>query len=238
MLGGAAHEAHDRAIEAISKARDSDDPWSLIHTLLVTTIIHGLLHDFELVPSLCREGLALARVIGHPFGTAPWNYWLGEVACIEGRLDEGERLLDDCHQAVASIGDTRELSTVTFVQGHAALLRGDLPRAQRLIQETLTERFESRDAQVVPHCLDAVGWVASARGESERAARLLGAAQAAAESAGVTLLPIWQEDRDRASSEARRNMGDGRFEELVEEGRALTLNQAVTLALESADVSF
>jgi non-specific serine/threonine protein kinase len=231
MLGGLPQEAHERAVAATAKARDADDPWSQIHTVLVSTIIHGLLHDFDLVPSLCQEGLELARVIGHPFGDAPWNYWLGEVACMEGRLDEGEALLDACHEAVAAIGDTRELSTVIFVQGHAALLRGDLPRAERLMQETLRERFHARDAQVVPHCLDALGWVASARGGAERAARLLGAAQAAAERAGVTLLPIWQGDRDKCSAQARKSLGDDRFDQLLEEGRRLSLDQAVDLGL-------
>jgi predicted ATPase/DNA-binding SARP family transcriptional activator len=235
LMGGASQKAHDRALTAVALARDADDPWALIHTILVSTIIHGLLHNFDLVPGLCREGLDLARVIGHPFGTAPWNYWMGEVACMEGRLDEGERLLQECHDVVATIGDTRELSTVIFVQGHAALLRGDLSRAERLIQETLRERYASRDAQVVPHCLDALGWVASARGQPERAARLLGTGQAAAERAGVILLPIWQGDRDRAGSEARSRLGDLRFGELLDEGRALTLDQAVELALLSGE---
>jgi non-specific serine/threonine protein kinase len=150
---------------------------------------------------------------------------------MEGRLDEGEALLDACHEAVAAIGDTRELSTVIFVQGHAALLRGDLPRAERLMQETLRERFQARDAQVVPHCLDALGWVASARGGPERAARLLGAGQAAAERAGVTLLPIWQGDRDKCSAQAKKALGDDRFDQLLEEGRRLSLDQAVDLGL-------
>jgi predicted ATPase/DNA-binding SARP family transcriptional activator len=232
LTGGLAQEARDRAVAAAEKARDADDPWALIHTLMVSMIVHGLLHDFDRIPSLCGEGLEVARIIGHPFGTAPWNYWLGEVACMEGRLDEGERLLQECRDFVATIGDTRELSTVIFVQGHAALLRGDLPRALCLIQETLKERYASRDAQVVPHCLDALGWVASALADSDGAARLLGAGQAAADRAGVILLPVWQADRDRASTETRSRLGEQRFQELLGEGRALTLDQAVELALQ------
>jgi tetratricopeptide repeat protein len=235
MLSGLPREAHERALAAAALARTADDPWSLIQTLLVCMIIHGLLHDFDQIPGICNEGLEVAKAIDHPFGAAPWYYWLGEVACMEGRLDEGERLLEECQRIVDSTGDSREISTVKFVQGHAAFLRGDLPRALWLFQETLRERYVAADAQVVPHCLDSVGWVASAQGDGERAVRLLGAAESAAVRGGVVLLPIWQADRDRAAAEVKSSLGDARFQELLEDGRALNLDQAVALAL-SEDV--
>lgn len=156
---------------------------------------------------------------------------------MEGRLDEGERLLEESQRFVDNTGDSREVSTTKFVRGHAALLRGDLSRALELIRESLRERFNAADAQVVPHCLDAIAWVFNAQDQPEKAARLLGAAQSVAEQAGVVLLPIWQADRERAASETRARLGDQRFQELMEEGRALSVSHAIQLALEPAELA-
>jgi hypothetical protein len=231
LLSGDVEEASQRARAAEVMARSVAGPWSLYNTLSASLIIHGLLRDHEHTLELCQEGLEVARTSGHPFQTGPWHYWLGEVAFQQGRLDEGERFMEQCHNVTAVNGDTRELSTVMFVQAHGALLGGDLDRAQRLFQATLKERFASGDAQVVPNTLDGLGWVASARGDAELAARLLGAAQSSAEAAGVILLPLWTEDRELARQRALSEVGEARFDALIDEGRNLTVTEAVQLAL-------
>lgn len=113
-----------------------------------------------------------------------------------------------------------------------ALLRGDLERARHLYREPLRERFEAGDAQVVPTVLDGLAWVATSAGDAELAAVLIGAAQAAAESNGAALFPIWKADRERAAAEARAALGEARFDVLIRHGRSLPLDEAVRLALQ------
>jgi non-specific serine/threonine protein kinase len=106
-----------------------------------------------------------------------------------------------------------------------------MAQALYFFQDSLRKRQAIGDALTVPHSLDAIGWVATGIGAPARGALLLGAAQGLAEAVGTLLLPLWQNDRERAAELASTQLGQRRFDELVAQGRSLTLDQAVDLGL-------
>jgi hypothetical protein len=72
----------------------------------------------------------------------------------------------------------------------------------------------------------------SARGDPERAARLLGASEALLETIGVGLQCSDQFEVDRYEAAVREQLDQATFEAAWAEGRAMSLEQAVTSALE------
>src|SRR5207302_6244679 len=88
----------------------------------------------------------------------------------------------------------------------------------------------------VAWCVAALGVVATGEGACERAARLLGAATAVCPSFAGTVYAqgVFTTPIAHAEAEARAALGDGRFEVLFAEGRALGPEQAVTFALSAA----
>lgn len=68
-------------------------------------------------------------------------------------------------------------------------------------------------------------------GEVERAVRLAGAAAAVNEAMGTRTWPFVLRERDAWLGRARSELGEERYARLWSEGQALTLDEAVALAL-------
>jgi len=82
--------------------------------------------------------------------------------------------------------------------------------------------------------LEAWGIFAAAQGQAQRAARLLGSAEALRETIGAPL-PVSDRahyDYDRYAASIRVALGEERMAAAWAEGRAMTLEQAIACALE------
>jgi hypothetical protein len=80
-----------------------------------------------------------------------------------------------------------------------------------------------------------VGMAGAARGDPELRTRLLGAASAASESAGIAIEPYGLAVQERAMAEARADLGEEAFAKAWEQGAQMELDEAVSLALAPAD---
>jgi hypothetical protein len=74
--------------------------------------------------------------------------------------------------------------------------------------------------------------VAAGTNHPERAAKLCGAAQALFETTGDRTPPLDRAEFDRHIRIAREQLGEAAFEALAAEGRAMTLGQAIEMALQ------
>src|SRR5262249_15301614 len=121
--------------------------------------------------------------------------------------------------------------------GELALDTGDYAGARYYFETFLSERCEIGERWGVLWALQGLGTLALAEGEPERAARLWGASLVVRES-----IPHPLSEADRAYYETRRNalrqaLGEGALDAAWEEGRALTLEQAIAYALTEGDSS-
>ena len=73
--------------------------------------------------------------------------------------------------------------------------------------------------------------LAARLGEPEAAARLIGAVEVLHEDMQTVAQPVEMALAEKTVAELRRELGDERYEALVTEGRRLTLDEAVELAL-------
>ena len=79
--------------------------------------------------------------------------------------------------------------------------------------------------------VETLGDVAAAHHEAERAARLSGAADAWREVNGVPLPPADRQRHERLAIEARQLVDEAAWTAAWEEGRAMTMDQAIAYAL-------
>ena len=73
----------------------------------------------------------------------------------------------------------------------------------------------------------------SARGDHQDAARLFGASERLRDEAHSTLPPLCRANYDRAVNAVRVQLGESAFQAAWTEGRALTQEQAIQLALQA-----
>jgi non-specific serine/threonine protein kinase len=114
---------------------------------------------------------------------------------------------------------------------YAALHQGDYERAEALVREGLALLWELESKYFVNFGLEVSAGPAAAKGQPERAARLLGAAEALREAMGLGLQPADQFEIDRYEAAAREQLDEATFEAAWAEGRAMTLEEAVAYAL-------
>src|SRR5262249_31485328 len=95
--------------------------------------------------------------------------------------------------------------------GHLALLRGDVAEAVKLCLESLSLNRLVGDPQGIAACLVALGAAAAACNTFERAARLLGSADALLRAGAIELFAadrlLYRQTQDRV----RRELGETRF---------------------------
>ena len=119
--------------------------------------------------------------------------------------------------------------------GWMALLQDDLGRAADLYRESLSLSWDAGLNLIIQSALEGFACVAGAKGEAERAARLWGAAQTLHETKGIPRDTDFLAEADARISAVRSGMGEEAWEEAWRKGRAMTLDEAVSYALEGEE---
>jgi hypothetical protein len=121
--------------------------------------------------------------------------------------------------------------------GWVALLRGDSERARALYAESMRSQREIGSKVVAPENLLGLACVAAARGEAERAARLFGASEALSEEMGAPLEPGERALQESYLGAARSQLDETSWQEAWTQGRAMTLEKAISYALEEEEAA-
>jgi hypothetical protein len=114
-----------------------------------------------------------------------------------------------------------------------AYAQGDYSAARALHQESLVMLRELGDPKAIANSLEGLAALVAALGSYVRAARIWGAAERLREEIGSPQPPNERPPYDRRVAAARVALGDdATFDRAWQEGRGLTLEQAIELALE------
>ena len=196
---------------------------------LVTLASVEALADFEAGKSLIDRAIAMAREDGDDFalGRAVGN--LGWLTVMAGRHAEAVGPLEEAIDASARVGNVYGLAVDEGNLGMAALLLGDVDRAEALLQRSLPNISRLGMPWMLCAVLDELGiGVARERGDSARAVRLLGARDGLAATLGVA--PEWFTD-DEAVEALREALGSEAFGAAYAEGRAMIPEQIIDCAV-------
>src|SRR6266516_4028607 len=216
--------------ESLEAARLLDDDARRMGVLTNLGNIALFRQDFDRARELYDEGARLAKKLGSTFNaaTTAHDLWLIELA-----LGDVGAAIERCEEALAlaRLGGTPQLVAACLRSlASAIVIRGELGRAQELVEESLGIVRRLNEPRAVAECLETAAGIAAAGGEGARAAALFGAADAVLESVGTTRTPERQPWIDVYQEAARIKLEPGRFEEELERGASLTLDEAIELA--------
>ena len=111
--------------------------------------------------------------------------------------------------------------------GLARLRLGQLDEAEALFEESVSMSLELHVDPTIANHLECIAALNTARRRPERAAVLLGAAQAARDALETPLEPFERQLHEETLSELNTELGGSRLVELLAEGAALTLEDAI-----------
>jgi predicted ATPase len=179
-----------------------------------------------------EEGLSLYHELDHRSGIAQALNVIGEIARFGGDDHYARRAYEECLAICQETGERRRiyfmLSNLAFIAQH----EGDYKQARDLFHQAIQLARETDFKLDMAACLAFMAGTIGAMGQPERAVRLHGASEAALERMGAFYQPADKLEVDRNIAAVRAQLDGATFALAWAEGRAMTLEQAVSYALD------
>jgi non-specific serine/threonine protein kinase len=223
--------------ESLSLSRGADDKVMIAEALQLLAIITDGLGDRARAKEIYEEGIALCREVGYTHLLPNLLLDLGYFLILEGDYERGAVLNEEAAALCLEHGYRTTLNYALDNQGWAALLQGDHEQARSYYEESLVVSKELGDKMVASESLDGLACISGARGEALRAGRLFGAAQAlqVREAVAFQVTPQAEAWRQPYRATARSQVGEAAWEEVLAQGRAMTLEEAIEYALSEVE---
>ena len=212
---------------AVEHARGTGDELLVADAVLFLAGACERAEDWGRAQALAAQALELYREAGDPYGCATALAELGWYDLVHGRPDAAEERLDAALELRRGHGDDRRLVEPLIDYAWLTLLRGAADDARAGFVDCLALARQIDDRFIVAEALAGLSAHAALIGRWRDAARLAGASAAAYDDIGA---PPWESVtlmQERALSSARAALGPKRFEHLVAQGRALSLEDAL-----------
>jgi predicted ATPase len=157
-------------------------------------------------------------------------------ASLAGAYEEAERVGEEYLRLSEELSDRFHSANARANIAPVYIHRGEIIRARTLLTEGLATFAEMNRKNGVFECLIGLGVVAAHEGETKRALRLWGAASMMEEVPGSLLSDTATANQYREAVERLRGeMGEEAFSRGWEEGRAMSVEEAVAYALEGTE---
>ena len=160
--------------------------------------------------------------------------FLGDAAFSQNDLETAQACYERNSKTLREIKDRNFLAYVVRRLGQLAWYQGRYVDATSLIQESLTLNLELADERGAIASLSAFAGIAITRGRSEQAARLFGAVHALLAARGIQLVHMDRVEYDRNTAFLRTRLDEKSFAQFWGQGRVMTFEQAVAVALKEA----
>ncbi len=240
-LGSMAWEREDyrRATElyeeSLALSQEMRDSWWLASALSNLAMVSHSRGDSERATELYEKSMDLFRELGDKQSLAIGLNNLAMLVYSQGDLGRAAQLTEEGVALQRELGNRAGVSVGLYNLGWMALLQDDLGRAADLYRESLSLSWELGLNPLVQMALEGFACVAGAKGDAERAALLWGAAQALHETKSIPRDTDFLAEADARISAVRLGMGEEEWEEALRKGRAMTLDEAVSYALEEEE---
>jgi non-specific serine/threonine protein kinase len=222
--------------ESLAIWRGLGDGWGIAIAFNCLAGLSAHEEDWGRARAYFEESLALARQVG--VRRTLWSLWgLQRVAWRQGDYLAARSCLEEIIVIDRQRGSPRGLVHALTTLGDVSLHLGDIASAGACFRESLPICRELGTRLEIVVGLEGLAAVAVAQGQPQRAARLIGAAEALRASSSAPLPPEDRTKYDRSVAAVRTTLGEEAFAVAWTEGRALSLEDAVACAMEDVDAS-
>jgi tetratricopeptide (TPR) repeat protein len=216
--------------------QETGDRWLLAYTLFGIAFYLRKSGDLPGARQTFEQSRTLFQECGDGRHVSQANISLARIAIKEGRYTEARNL---CEEMLPYFRQMRfSLRDVPlWILGALSIMESNYAAAKAWYTECLLFDQEIGIYDQFPECLIGFASIANSEKRFERAARLVGRADAAAEARQVSdsLEDFDQAEFQRLRTVLREELGDGKFEVFAAEGRAMATEQAIAFALEESD---
>ncbi len=157
---------------------------------------------------------------------------LALVAKYRGDYSEARRRFAICDPIFREIGDMHRVNMVRSELAHIERYEGHYQQAKAMYQESIVEWKRIGHRAAIAHQLECFASIAKVEEQGQRAAHLFGAAEALREKIDIPMTAVEHIEYEREIADLKTGMDEKVFTSAWAEGRAMSMEQAIGLALE------
>jgi predicted ATPase len=194
--------------------------------------------DLSRARTLAEESMHYSQEIGLPWSVAQSELILARIDAIQGQVDVARAHALSALAVAQELRDPSLMYIATFHLGDVELCAGNLMEAQQHHRQTILACQEFGQFALAAHELESFAYIAQAQNQPVRAARLLGAAEAVQKSIGTSAIGVerLQDEYQKAVAWLQSQLDESALAAIWSEGCALTMDQAISYAVEQDNV--
>ena len=230
--GGDYISARPQLEEGLALFEALDDLSGVADTTVRLALVDMTLGDYGQSRQFLERGLKLYQDLNKPSDEAYIIGWIGDLEYVEGNFARARELIEKSLNLQRGMEDKIRLCYALSDMGRVLIQFGELDASEALFRELVSIQQKLGRSQLTNSVLFMdFAFLANARGKPLRAVRLLGAWDTQSKEIGYHIEGIERPDYDRNLASLRAQLDESTFEKAWAEGVALTLEQAVELAL-------
>lgn len=173
----------------------------------------------------------IAEELNDPLIFAIMQSGKGTLAADDGDLNLARELKEKALKFYRTTGDSYVVSLLTWSLSRVVTALGDFSTARSLLEECVTINRQLGNKWSLPYLLEGIADVSIGEKNAKHAAKLYGAAEVLREKIGLAMPPTERVTYNKARDSMREALTEETFKTVWNEGRAMTVEQALAYAL-------
>lgn len=222
-------EWYEKSLELFKQVGDI---WGMSQAYQGIAREHTVRGDYERARLYFEQQIALDKSLRYISGLMAGLRDLGNLALYERDYSKAKEFFDQSLAANQAHGLKPDRYLLFYI-GTLALCQNDYPLALQKFLSIFEVNKELIDINAMRDVLMGLSAVAAGIHQHERSAKLYGAFQGRAETTKFRYFDFYEREFERHLKIAKDQLGESEFERLANDGRLMSIDQAVTYALET-----
>jgi predicted ATPase len=171
------------------------------------------------------------RKVPESYQAGLFHLGMGMEESRHGNYEAARKIFEDGEKIFKSIGNVAFQLVMRSEIGHIERHRGNLTQAKLIYEKTIKDWQEIGNRSAIAHQLECFGILAIHDEEPQKAVRLFSAAEALRERINSPRADYEQVEHEQSMAQLRTMLPEAEFNALWAEGRSMTIEQAIQLAL-------
>ena len=234
LFEGEVEAARSQIEEAVELCRNAGDKFGLGMAYGMMAQVEMMVnHDVQAAVKYEQQALELTTEISNTWTGLMMYFSTGRGAMFRGNYAMARERFAYCLPLFEEMKDEHRVNMIHSEFAHMDRFEGKLQQAEQAYRKTIRVWQKLGHRAAIAHQLECFAFLAKAHEEPERALQLLGAAEILREKINIHMQPPERAEYEREVRDLRAIMTELEFATLWAQGRALTMEQAIDLALSS-----
>jgi len=188
--------------------------------------------NLELAKACLKEAAVLANETGFGWASSFMAIGFGHTAAVVGDMEAARAAFNESAEIARRIGNKRIVYSSQSELAHVLREHGEFDEPLAIYRDLLPKWKDIGHRSAVAHELECIAYILLRREEPMRAVLLLGAAEEIRRVIAIPRTRLEQAEYENEIASLRTGMDAQEFEEGWKRGNALTVEQAIEIALE------